>query len=452
MNSTQTSIDIAELNIPGFHHALRQGGISCSDLVRLCLKRIEQFDPTLKSIISVNQDALDQAYERDEETAQLLASNKSFPPLHGIPIILKDNITTKDLPTSAGVSALQTLTTNKDSQVVTLLKDAGAFILAKANLHEFALHGTTTSSLGSQTLNPYDLTRTPGGSSGGTAAALAANFGIVGCGTDTMNSLRSPASACGIVGFRPSKGVISTEGIVPVSETQDVVGPMGRSVGDVRVLFDVMRQFSRQEAEGSRTSPTLRIGVLDVFFRLEEGDINVPEEVISENQMVQGIINQALTTLRSNHDIELVPIPSNRYPNWNITHLLKEADTQPFEFEACLNQFLQSSFLSQTPHRTLESIIQSKDYHTEAVTEVFFAAQQDPKKYSRTSPEYHTRLDRISELKQSVHQCFDENRLDAIVYPHQRQLPVRIGASRQPRRNGILAALTGNPAICIPGE
>lgn len=225
---------------------------------------------------------------------------------------------------------------------MTLLKNAGAIILAKANLHELALHGTTTSSLGGQTLNPYDLSRTPGGSSGGTAAALAAGLGLVGCGTDTMNSLRSPASACGIVGFRPSRGVVSTEGIVPVSSTQDAAGPMERSVGDVRCLFDVMRgEKTGSEKKTGSTSCKLRIGVLDVYFHLEEGDSLVSEELASENAVIQRTIHEALFNIKNEINTTLIHIDATTYPTWEITHL-NNADTQPFEFKECLDEYLSS--------------------------------------------------------------------------------------------------------------
>jgi amidase len=445
-------MDINKLTISTFHNALHQQTTSCAAVVHAYLDRIAQYDPALKTLISINQTALAIATEKDEETIHLLRTQTPLPPLHGVPIILKDNYTTHDLPTSAGVSALRTLHA-PDSAVVHNLRTAGAIILAKANLHEFALHGTTTSSLGGQTRNPYDLARTPGGSSGGTAAALAANLGLVGCGTDTMNSLRSPASACAIVGFRPSKGNISKEGIVPVSETQDVAGPMGRTVGDVRTLYKAMRGEQGDAGSGRAIlegPKRIRIGVLEAYFRLEEND--PPEELILENGIVQSIARNALATIQAaDVNIELVPIDPTTYPDWSVSTLLATVDTQPFEFKDCLERFLQSPGIS-SPHRTLLSIVQSEEYDKNAVTDVFYASLKDPQTCSRTSTEYETRLSKIANLKESVRNCFEENNLDALVYPHQRQLAIKVGPTVQPRRNGVLAALTGNPAICLPGE
>lgn len=453
-------MDITEITIPTFHTALRNGTTTCTALVTCYLSRITQYDSTLKTLITVNPQALDHAVQKDHETHHYITTQTPFPTLHGIPLILKDNITTASLPTSAGVLALQSLHATTPSAIVAHLLDAGAIVLAKANLHEFALQGTTTSSLGGQTLNPYDLTRTPGGSSGGTAAALAANLGLVGCGTDTMNSLRSPAAACAVVGMRPSRGEVSMEGIVPVSGTQDGAGPMGRCVGDVKVLFGVMRGNRHPELETTDMKGTgsgakgrgLRVGVLEAYFglQLDDGESILSEDLIAENQLVQGIVRNALTTLQDNLDITLVSIDPASHPDWSVPTLLSTADTQSFEFRECLDAFLQAPGVS-SPHHSLESIINSGQYDKQAVTEVFFASLKDPETYCRGSEAYRARLGHIASLKESVERCFEENEIDALVYPHQRQLVVEIGRTVQPRRNGVLAALTGNPAICIPG-
>ncbi|KAJ6151636.1 hypothetical protein N7470_007233 [Penicillium chermesinum] len=428
-------LDIQELTIAQFHSALREKTTTCVDLVRTYLSRIAQFDPELNSIICLNDEALQIAAVKDRETKHLIQTMAPFRPLHGVPIILKDNYMTKGLPTSAGVKALRALQSANNSQVVSHLTSAGAIILAKANLHEFALHGTTTSSLGGQTLNPYDFQRTPGGSSGGTAAALAANFGLVGCGTDTMNSLRSPASACGIVGFRPSTGKVPTQGIVPVSRTQDVAGPMGRTVNDVKIVYYAMRVRNP------------RIGILDLYFGIGNPQSCSPG-TIAENGVIQNITRGAISLIQKYTNIGFVAIKPDQ--SWEVDTLLETADTQPYEFGSQLNEFLQAPFIASSPHTSLESIFESGEYHKGAVTEVFTASRDNPRVFSPNSPEYHARLAAISKLKFSLERCFKEYDVDAFLYPHQRQLPVAIGAMRQPRRNGVLAALTGSPAICLP--
>jgi Asp-tRNA(Asn)/Glu-tRNA(Gln) amidotransferase A subunit family amidase len=482
MSSHASTIDVTELTIPTFHAALREGQTSITAVVRAYLSRITQHDKTLKSLITINSNALSEAAEKDAETGRLLQQNAenttpavaaaaaSLPALHGVPILLKDNYTTYGLPTSGGSKALATLS-SRDSNVVRTLRQNGAIIIGKANLHEFALHGTTTSSLGGQTLNPYDSTRTPGGSSGGTGAALALNLGMVGCGTDTVNSLRSPASACSIVGFRPSLGRVDTQGIVPVSETQDVAGPMGRCVGDVKVLFDVMKGDSKGSVTESRKSGiekgVFRIGVLEEYFHLETPSSSsssssssgtLDAELVAENAIVQEVTRNALSLISSAQDpsninITLVSIPANSHNDndWSVSHLLDNGDTQAFEFRECLNKFLQSEGVS-SPHPSLESIASSGEYDRKAVTNVFTLPLSDKETYSRTSPEYKSRLALIESLKTSVRNLFTKHDLDALVYPHQRHFPIKIGPTVQPARNGILAALTGRPAICIPGK
>ncbi|OQD82358.1 hypothetical protein PENANT_c022G06872 [Penicillium antarcticum] len=442
-----------EITISNFHGLLRQDPSNGPALVAYYLEAIKQHDSILRTLITVNPEALQSAEQKATETETFNKNNTPYPALHSIPIILKDNYGTEKLPTSAGVSALQTLRTT-NSEVVTRLLNAGAIILAKANLHEFALQGTTSSSLGGQTLNPYDASRTPGGSSGGTAAALACNLGLVGCGTDTMNSLRSPASACGIVGFRPSTGRISCTGLVPVSETQDVAGPMGRRVCDVRALYEAMK-----DKDGDRSIATsissrrprrqIRIGVLEAYFPLE-GSCR-ESELLSENKIIQDIIRNSLFSVASqDEDIILVPIPQSSHPDWSITTLLEKADTQAFEFKHYLDKFLQSPCIKSTPHCTLDSIIRSGDYNQKASTYVLTAALEDAETYSLGSVAHKERLKYIASLKESLAECFDAYDIDALAYPHQRQLPVKIGTTIQPGRNGVLAALTGRPAICIP--
>ena len=450
MSSRRSAMSLNELTISGFHTALRQQTTSCATVTRTYLDRIAQHDQTLQSLICINNAALETAEKKDEEAKSFIKSNKPFPALHGVPVILKDNYGTHDLPTSAGAKALRTLCTAEDSTVVSNIRNAGAIILAKANLHEFALHGTTTSSLGGQTRNPYDLTRTPGGSSGGTAAALAANLGLVGCGTDTMNSLRSPASACAIVGFRPTLGTISCRGIVPVSETQDVAGPMARTVGDLRVLYGVMKGDSHHVPREDSSTRNIRIGVLEAYFGLEEEESSLPAELVVENQGVQRVVRNAISSISEAANITLVPVQPTA--DWRLATLLARADTQSFEFRESLDTFLQSEIVSSTPHRTLESIAQSGEFHRDAITEAFTEPLENPDVYSRSSAEYRARLEFIASLKESVQRCFEIYGIDALVYPHQRQLAVHIGATRQPRRNGVLAVLTGRPAICLPGK
>ena len=212
-------------------------------MTRLYLDRIEAYNlkgPTLRAIITVNPKALEVAAAMDRRYAD---NPSAMGPLHCVPIILKDNFNTFDMPTSSGHVAMKDSIPPADAFTVDRMRKAGALIIAKANLQEFARGGMSRSSLGGQVLNPYDLTRTPGGSSGGTGVAIAANLGLLGTGSDTGQSIRSPASANNLVGIRPTRGLVSRAGVAPNSLTQDEIGPITRTVRDAALLLDVMAGY-----------------------------------------------------------------------------------------------------------------------------------------------------------------------------------------------------------------
>ena len=232
-----------EATISDVHAAYKSGALTSVRLVRAYLERIracDQAGPKLNVVIFLNPRALEEAAALDEH---LRRTGKFVGPLHGIPLLLKDNVNTNDMPTTGGSLSLAGYTPVTDAAVTQKLRSAGAIILAKVNLHEFAIWGETVSSIQGQTLNPYDLTRTPGGSSGGTGAGVAANFAIAGIGTDTVNSIRSPASANSIVGIRPTLGLVSRAGIIPYSFTQDAAGPLARTVTDAAKMLNVLAGY-----------------------------------------------------------------------------------------------------------------------------------------------------------------------------------------------------------------
>ena len=208
--------DLLEATIEDVHAAMGKGRLTARRLTEMYLARIDAYDkagPALNAIILVNPEALQIADDLDAK----FRTSGPVGPLHGVPVLLKDNVNTAGMATTGGSLSLAGYVPPEDAEIVGKLKDAGAIVIAKTNLHEFAVWGETVSSLGGRTRNPYDLSRTPGGSSGGTGAALAANFGLLGIGTDTVNSIRSPASANSLVGIRPTVGAVSRRGIIPNS-------------------------------------------------------------------------------------------------------------------------------------------------------------------------------------------------------------------------------------------
>jgi Asp-tRNA(Asn)/Glu-tRNA(Gln) amidotransferase A subunit family amidase len=297
--AAKTPFNLEEATIPALQQALRAHRLSCHDVVRTYLDRIAAYNqagPKLDAILTLNPNALAQADALDAASAR----HGTPGPLFCVPLVLKDNYNTADMPTTGGSTALAGMQPVRDAFVVGRLRAAGAIVLAKANMAEFALSGTTVSSLGGQTLNPYDLTRTPGGSSGGTGAAVAANLAMAGTGSDTVNSVRSPSSANDLVGIRPTKGLLSLNGIMPVSSTQDAIGPIARDVVDVATMLQVMQAadpadpatagHAHPDYRAGLTAGALkgrRIGVLRVMF----GDK-------PEHSEVNRVMAQALESMR----------------------------------------------------------------------------------------------------------------------------------------------------------
>src|SRR5438094_4926990 len=270
------ALPISFASIEQIGRLFRKRKLSPVELTRFMLARIEQLNAKLNAYLTVTAElALAQAKKAE---AELFAprggkSRRDRGPLHGIPISLKDNIYTKDVRTTAGSKILKDFVPEHDATVVAELKEAGAVVLGKTNLHEFAYGVTTNNPHFGPARNPWDLSRIPGGSSGGSAAAVAAGLCYGSIGTDTGGSIRIPAALCGIVGLKPTFGRVSVTRVVPLSPRLDCVGPLARSAADVALLLDPI--FVRGEKERSLQSVTkskspslggFRIGVPKDFF------------------------------------------------------------------------------------------------------------------------------------------------------------------------------------------
>src|SRR6516162_11384428 len=232
---------VEETTIGQIHDAMKAARLTCHALVDAYLRRIDAFDkngPALNAIVVVNPDALKQADDLDRRYAQ----GGFVGALHCIPAIVKDNFETIGLQSAAGSLALKGFVSNKDAFLVKRIKDAGAIVLAKSNMAEWAFspYETVNSILPGYTRNPYALDRVTAGSSGGTAAAVAANFGLVGLGSDTGNSIRGPSSHQALVGIRSTMGLTSRAGLFPLSLLADIAGPMARTVEDAMRVFQVI--------------------------------------------------------------------------------------------------------------------------------------------------------------------------------------------------------------------
>jgi aspartyl-tRNA(Asn)/glutamyl-tRNA(Gln) amidotransferase subunit A len=249
--------------ISAFAAALRARQTTSADATGQCLARIAELNPTLNAFTTVlAEPALEQAREADRE----LAAGRDRGPLHGVAISLKDLFDVKGVATTAASRVRQDHVAAADASVVHRLREAGAVIVGKTNLHEFALGTTNEDSAFGPARHPLDPARSPGGSSGGSAVSVATGMAFASMGSDTGGSIRIPAAMCGLVGLKPSMGEISVDGVVPLSTTLDHVGPLCRSVDDAIILYNVLRGVPQADAAPPRQTRGLTVGVLRGYF------------------------------------------------------------------------------------------------------------------------------------------------------------------------------------------
>ena len=441
-----SSFRLMETSIADIHKAMLAGTLTCHNLVQQYLDRIQAYDqkgPAVNSMLYVNPTSLKQADAFDQDFQR----THKLKPLSCIPIVLKDNFDTADMPTTAGSLMLKGAQPDKDAFAVKKLRDAGALILGKANLQEFASGGISVSSLGGQVKNPYDLTRTPGGSSGGTATAVASNFATAGTGSDTGGSIRSPASADNLVGLRPTRGLISRDGIIPVSFTQDTIGPITRNVADTARILDVMVGYDPNDPITSFSVGNIpktytaflqnglkgaRLGVLTTLFG------NGPEY-----EQVNKVMERAIESMKQQGAV-IVRVED---PTLDSEVLTAKFRLNEPEFKSALNHYLEQQG-SHVPVHSLAEIIASGKYDKPTL-EKFFATAESYKD-GPNSADYKDRRMRMDEVRIAVANLMAKNNLDALVYPHQKCLVLPIGATFQKDRTGVVAALAGFPAIEVP--
>lgn len=435
------NMDINELTINDLHNAVMSHQTTFKQTIQDYLNAIEKNNhhgQQLNSVITVSSTAIAEAEAADKE----FKKTGKLKPLQGIPVLLKDNIDTANLLTTGGSISLKDNVPTQDAFIVKKLKDAGAIVIAKTNLHEFAVWGETRSSMLGQTLNPYDLTRTPGGSSGGTGASVAANFGIIGIGTDTINSIRSPASANNLVGLRPTIGLVSRTGIIPYSLTQDTAGPITRTVEDAAKVLNVIVAYDAKDeltklAENNVIDYTKalkkeglkgkRIGVLNSFFGTQPVHQTTNDIVLEAIKKMQG----------SGATIVELDVPINA------DVLVKDVSLHLYDLESDLNTYLEN-YPKQKPVGDLKALIKSGKFDIGIKENIEKAVT-----LSKDSDDYRKRLIAREELQKQVMHLMAEQKLDALVFPHQKRLVVPVGET-QVDRNGVLGAVTGFPSIVVP--
>jgi len=433
--------DVTGKSIAELQDALTSRQVTSHQIVAGYLARIAAYDqagPRINAFITVNEGAMAAADALDAERQ----GGRVRGPLHGIPLVIKDNYDTKDLPTTGGSLALATFRPGKDAFQVDRLRQAGAIIVGKTNLHELAAGIVTVSSLGGQTRNPYDPTRNPGGSSGGTGAAIAASFGPAGLGTDTCGSIRIPSAHNNLVGLRPSAGLSSRTGVIPLSHTQDVAGPLARTVRDIAVLLDatVASDPDDPATEASRgrvpasyvdalagaTLKGARVGLLKSMF----GDMPADTEA-------GDIVRAALDRIKAaGADVVELDVP-------NLTELLRNSSVIDAEFKFDLADYLAAR--PSAPVRSLGEILERGLYHEnlDATLRRRNAVE------ARDSESYRTQLVRRADVAKAVRAAMDEQKLTAIAYPTLKRKAALIGEP-QAGANCQLSASTGFPSLALP--
>jgi amidase len=360
----QQDFPLAEWTIADLQQAMRSGRLTARSITQAYLDRIAALDrqgPTLRAVLETNPDALAIADQLDQERRQ----GKVRGPLHGIPVIVKDNIDTHDrMQTTAGSLALEGNYAARDAFLVERLRAAGAVILAKANLSEWANFRSTRSSSGwsgrgRQCKNPYVLDRNPSGSSSGSAVAVSANYCAVAVGTETDGSIVSPSNACGIVGLKPTVGLVSRAGVIPIAHSQDTAGPMARTVADAAALLSAMtgldpRDPATQASEGHRVPDYTAF--LDASG-LKGARIGVPRRT-GPNPQVNALVEDAIKILRD-LGAEVVD-PADLETAGQIG--TAEREVLQYEFKADLNAYL-ATMPPAVKYRTLADLIAFNEAH-----------------------------------------------------------------------------------------
>ena len=403
-----------EITIDEIQEQMQRGKLSAVAITQLYLQRIEAIDrkgPAINAVIEVNPDALAIAAAMDAERK----AGKVRGPLHGIPVLIKDNIDTADkMMTTAGALVMEGNIAKQDAFIVKRLRDAGAVILGKTNLSEWANFRSTMSvsgwsSRGGQTKNPYILDRNPSGSSSGAGAAVAANLCVFAIGTETNGSIVSPASASGIVGIKPTVGLCSRSGIIPISHTQDTAGPMCRTVRDAAIVLGVL---AGQDAGDSATLNDAAKTVTDYtqFLdgqRLDGVKIGVEKAHYEGNVYVVNVFRQSVDILKS-LGAEIVEL--------DVLKTIAEAsnaelDVLLYEFKHGVNNYLQQSAARV---RSLKEVIEYNREH-EHLAMPFFRQEllrKADEKEDLESSGYKKALAKTLSSRKIINELMREQKLD----------------------------------------
>lgn len=433
---------VEEATLRDTQAALRAGRLTCHGLVQRYLDRIAAYDQSthLNAVVLSNPEALTDADTLDHHYAR----TRQMAPLHCAVLAIKDNYDTHGLQTTGGSIALKGFAPRTDAFMVARLRAAGAIVLFKSNMAEWAFSPVVTeSSIGGVTRNPYALDRVPAGSSGGTAAAVAANFALAGFGTDTGDSIRGPASHNALVGIRPTMGLTSRDGIVPLNLMADVGGPLARTVADTAALLTVVAGYDpadpvTQLAEG-HTHDYTRALRLDGLRGARIGVLRRYVDTPTTDPEVRALTERAIADLKAQGASVVDPFDIPHYDE-----LVKKIGCGNFQSD--VNQWF-AQHAPDAPFHSISSVYEAGLYlpyiqkrlenALKPSTEVCLDTWHDPKKIA---------------FRKSLLDAMDAEHLDAILYPTWANAPRLVGDLKSPGgdNNQVIAPMTGLPAITVP--
>jgi amidase len=441
---------VEETTISQIHEAMKAGRLTCRGLVDAYLRRIEAYDrngPSLNAIVVINPDATKQADDLDRRFAQSGLTGS----LHCIPAIVKDNFETIGLQSAAGSLSLKGFVSNKDAFQVKRIKEAGAIVLAKSNMAEFAFspYETVNSLLPGYTRNPYALDRVTAGSSGGTAAAVAANFAAIGLGSDTGNSIRGPSSHQALAGIRSTMGLTSRAGLVPLSLLADIAGPMTRTLADAVAVFQVIAGEDPDDpvtaAARGRPIPNYaqslqrdglrgaRLGILRQAYERETTDPEIVEVFMAAIEDLK----RAGATIVDPARVDLAAVRR------------AQGSGQCGGFKYDINRYLAAQG-DRVPVHSLEEIIRSRRFHPSV--EARLQSAQNGSENGPDTPACKAEVEYRDAFRAAVSRTMDENRLDGVVYPTWSNPPRLIGDLNTPHGDNsqVFSPTTGWPSVNVP--
>jgi Asp-tRNA(Asn)/Glu-tRNA(Gln) amidotransferase A subunit family amidase len=450
-----TTFTVEEATIDSIHQAFKSRKLTARRLIEIYLDRIETIDrsgPALNSIITVNPTVLDDADKLDRHFA---ATGQFIGPLHGIATVVKDQFETKGIMTTFGSAAQNGYVPVEDATIIVKLKAAGALILGKTTLSDYATSWFSTCSQQGETKNPYALDYDCGGSSSGTAAAVAANLATIGLGGDTGGSIRLPASFSNLVGFRVTPGLISRHGMSPLVVSQDTAGPMTRTVRDTAIVLDTLvgydsaDEYTAAAVIGGR--PGSYAAALDPLHGLEGARIGVVRNALDSGgaptaSAVNALIEGAIGAMRQ-AGAEIVDIEIPSLIDWIVKTSIYLLESKHY-----IDSFLASR--PGMPTRSLDAVRDTGKFDPSLDLLIgIFAGPTNP----GDDPEYHSKLAARTHFQKFVIGILAQNRLDAMVYPAVRILPPSKADLRAGKydclnfpTNTLIASQTLMPSICVP--